>query len=232
MTKVPSLSVFFPAFNEEKNIGDTVQKALSLLPKFASQFEIVVVNDGSIDHTREIVENIVKDNPQVRLVNHQQNLGYGAALKTGFYNCQFPLIAFTDSDGQFDINQLDRFLEEIDSYDLVVGFRIKRAERVFRFWSAKAWGFLMRLLFGLNVKDIDCGFKLVRKEVLEKIPKLESTGALISAELLIKTKKAGFKICEIGVDHFPRKAGQQTGANFKVILKAFWELLKLYPKLR
>lgn len=232
MTKVSSLSVFFPAYNEEKNIGHTVQKALATLPKFADKFEIVIVNDGSTDKTQKIVEEIAKDHPQVRLTNHAHNLGYGAALKTGFYSCKFPLIAFTDSDGQFDIAQLDKFLSKIENCDLIAGFRIKRAERGFRFINAKAWGFLMRLLFAINVKDIDCGFKLVKKEVLEKIPKLESTGALISAELLAKSKKAGFKICEVGIDHFPRKEGQQTGANFKVIAKAFWELLKLYPKLR
>ncbi len=232
MSKVKAISVFFPAYNEAVNIGLTVEKAVKFLPQIARHFEVLVINDGSLDKTASVVESLARRYPQVKLINHPKNLGYGAALKTGFYSCRFPLIAFTDADGQFDIRQLPKFLEKIKSCDLVAGFRIKRADTGIRLLNAKAWGLLMRLFFGVKVRDIDCGFKLVKKEVIDKISPLESEGALISAELLIKTQKAGFQICEVGVDHFPRKYGQQTGANLKVIIKAFRELIKLYPRLK
>ncbi|MEM7825139.1 MAG: glycosyltransferase family 2 protein [Candidatus Aenigmatarchaeota archaeon] len=229
---IDKISVFFPAYNEAENIESTVFKALEFLPKIAASFEVIVVDDGSSDQTAKIVEKIVASNKNVRLIKHSRNLGYGAALKTGLYSSRFPLIAFTDADGQFNINQLVKFLPKIKYCDLVVGYRIKRADKFIRILNAKAWGFLIRVLFGLRVKDIDCGFKLIKKDVIEKISRLESDGALVSAELLVQAKKAGFKICEVGIDHFPRKKGQQTGANVRVIAKAFIELFKLYTKLK
>ena len=232
MAKISALSVFFPAYNEEANIQNTIDKALTILPKLAREFEIIIVNDGSKDNTAKIVQNNISKNPKIKLINHKINRGYGESLKTGLYSCRYPFIAFTDSDGQFDINDLTRFIAKIDDFDLVAGFRVNRAEKGIRLFNAKAWGFLIRLLFDLNVKDIDCGFKLLKIKVINTIPRLQSTGALISAELLIKAKKAGFRITEVEVNHFPRTKGQQTGANIKVISKAFWELLKLYKKLR
>lgn len=231
MQKTPALSVFFPAYNEEKNIGKTVETALKILPQIATDFEIIVVNDGSTDETGEVVKKIISKNPKVRLISHPKNLGYGAALATGFYSAKFPQIAFTDSDGQFDFSEIKKFLEKIDKADLVIGHRIKRAEGLARKLNAQSWRFLNFLLFGLKVKDIDCGFKLIKKKVLEKIPKLESNGATISVELLVKTKKAGFKIVEVPVNHYPRKVGRPTGASPKVIARAFIELFKLFVKL-
>jgi glycosyltransferase involved in cell wall biosynthesis len=232
MTKVSAISVFFPAFNEQYNIKNTLQKAIEILPKYAQNFEIIVVNDGSSDQTREIVEEISKKQPKVKIINHKNNLGYGSALKTGFYSAKSPLIVFTDSDGQFDISELPKFLEKIQICDLAIGYRRKRSESGIRLVNAKAWGFLIRFLFGLKVKDLDCGFKLIKKKVIDTIPKLESNGALISAELLIKAKKTGFKIAQIPVNHYPRQAGNPSGANFFVIVTAFIELFKLYRKLK
>ena len=227
MSKVSSLSVFFPAYNEEKNIGKTVEKALQILPTLVSDYEVIVVNDGSTDSTKVEVEKIIDKNPKVKLISHPKNLGYGAALKTGFYSAKFPLIVYTDADSQFDFSEIKKFLEKIDNAELVIGYRQKRAEGFFRSFNAAGWRFLNFLLFGLRVRDIDCGFKLVKKQVLEKVPKLVSTGATISAEFLVKAKRAGFKISEVPVVHYPRKSGKQTGASLKVIVKAFFELFKL-----
>lgn len=227
MQKAPALSVFFPAYNEEKNIATTVENTLKILPEIAKNFEIIVVNDGSTDDTEKVVKEVTSKNPKVKLINHQKNLGYGAALKTGFYSAKFPLMTFTDADGQFDFGQIKKFLEKIDDADLVIGYRKKRAEGFTRKLNAEGWRLLNFLLFGLKIKDIDCGFKLVKRQVFDKIPKLTSTGATISAELLVKAKKAGFKILEVSVDHYPRKQGRPTGANLKVIIKALLELFKL-----
>lgn len=232
MSKQASLSVFFPAHNEEKNIKKTVLSALKILPELAKEYEVIVVNDGSEDKTKETVQEISKKHPQVRVITHDKNRGYGASLKTGFYNSRYPLIAFTDSDGQFDFSEVGKFLEETEKYDLVIGYRGKRAEGLGRTLNAKGWSFLNRILFGLNVKDIDCGFKLIKKKVIDKIPRLESEGAFVSAELLIKAKKMGFKIKEIPVSHHPRLEGVQSGANIKVIFRAFREIFSLYPKLK
>lgn len=232
MQRVPAISAFFPAYNEEKNIAVTVNSALKILPQIAKDFEVIVVNDGSTDKTAEVANKITSENSKVRQIVHEKNLGYGAALATGFYSARFPLVVFTDADLQFDFGQIQKFLEKIGEADLVIGYRIRRAEGIIRKLNAEGWRFLNFLLFGLRVKDIDCGFKLIKKRVFARIPKLESKGATISAELLVKAKKAGFKILEIPVSHYPRRLGQPTGANLAVIAKAFYELFKLWRKLR
>lgn len=228
MSKISEISVFFPAYNEEKNIKETVTKALVILPQICDKFEVIVVDDGSTDNTANIVKDIAAKNSHVRLISHGVNKGYGAGLKTGFYSARFSWICFTDSDGQFDFADIKKFLAYCNDNDLVIGYRQKRAEGVIRKLNAKAWAMLIRLLFGLKVRDLDCGFKLVKKEVIDKIPKLESEGAMISAELLVKAKKMGFKIVEVPVKHYPRRKGTPTGAQLKVIIKAFVELFKFY----
>jgi glycosyltransferase involved in cell wall biosynthesis len=232
MSKIPAISVFFPAYNEEKNIKSAVTKVLAILPRISEKFEIIVVNDGSTDKTAEIVKEIASKNPDVKLISHKINKGYGASLATGFYSACYPLIGFCDSDGQFVFEEIKNFLPYIESADLIIGYRKKRAEGFVRKLNGKAWTTLIRVLFGLKVHDLDCGFKLVKKEVIDKIPRLESEGAMISAELLVKAQKMGFKIAEVPVSHHPRRAGIQTGANLKVISRAFLELFKLYPKLQ
>jgi glycosyltransferase involved in cell wall biosynthesis len=232
MSKIPAISVFFPAYNEEKNIKSTVEKALAILPKIAEKYEVIVVNDGSTDNTIKIIQDISEKNTEVRLISLEMNKGYGASLKTGFYSSVNPLICFTDSDGQFDFSEIENFLPQLEQADLVVGYRKKRTEGLVRRTNAMAWTSLIGILFGLKVRDLDCGFKVVKKKVIDKIPKLESEGAMISAELLVKAKKMGFKIAEVPVSHYSRKAGVQTGANLKVIARAFAELIRLYPKLQ
>lgn len=226
------LSVFFPAYNEEANIGTTVSRAAAVLEELKADYEIIVVNDGSIDRTASVVENLMATNRRVRMVTHSPNRGYGGALKSGFYESRKELIFFTDGDGQFDFSEIKKLLPKIKEADLVVGYRLNRAEGLVRSINARLWTLLIRGLFGVRVRDIDCGFKLLKKEIIEKIPRLESDGALISDELLIKAQKAGFKVVEVGVHHYPRASGEPTGANVKVILRAFRELFGLYRKLR
>ncbi len=231
MTKLTSLSVFFPAFNEEKNLPVVIGQVLNLIPNISEKFEIIVINDGSVDGTKEVVERTTRKNKNVRLVNHKKNLGYGAALKSGFYNSKYDYITYMDSDGQFNFSQIEKLISKIEQADIVVGFRIKRADRLIRVLNGKLWNLMVSFLLGINLKDIDCGFKLVRKEVIEKIPRLESNGATISAELLVKAKKMGFKIEQVGLIHEPRKFGNATGGNPSHIFRACYDLIKLLPKL-
>jgi len=230
MDKVKELSVFFPAYNEEKSIKTTVEKAIAILEKIAEEWEIIVVNDGSTDKTGEIVEKLIKQNSHIRMITHTPNRGYGAALKSGLYNSKYPWIAYTDADGQFDFNEISKFIEKQQETkaDLVIGYYLKRQVPIYRIIGSKVWELAVFLLFGLKVKDIDCGFKLIRKEVIDKIPRLQAErGPFITSELLIKAQKAGFKIAEVGVSHYPRKAGKSTGADLKVVIGGLKDLVKL-----
>lgn len=233
--KTKALSVFFPAYNEEENIRDTVVKALKILPKVAEKWEILIINDGSKDKTREITNQLVRENENIRAIHHPQNRGYGATIKSGVYNTRYELIVFTDADGQFDFSEITKFIEEQhqSKADLVIGYYLKRAVPFYRVLISKIlWELPVFLLFGLRVRDIDCGFKLIRKEVIDRISRLEAErGPFISTELLVKAKKKGFKISQVGVHHYPRKAGQATGITMKVALSGYADLLRFYRKL-
>lgn len=234
MDKVNRLSVFFPAYNEEGNIEKTVEKALLVLRKLGlKDFEVLVVNDGSTDNTAKIIEKLVKKDSHVKLINRIQNGGYGEALKSGLYGARFENIVYTDSDLQFDFSEVTKFIEKSKKADIVAGFRIDRSDPPLRILFGWVWTMLANVLLGVGVKDVDCGFKLVKKRVIDTIPQLESSrGGMISPELLAKAKKSGFKIVEVGVYHHPRQAGRQTGADLKVMLRSFADLLRLWWQLR
>jgi len=229
---VAELSVFFPAYNEEANVRSTTEGILRVLPTVADRYEILIVDDGSADGTGAIADELSANNPNVRVIHHGRNRGYGGALQTGFYNCRFELIAFVDGDGQFDFVEVPAFLEASEHYDLVIGYRVRRRDTLLRTMNARAWGALIRLLFGLKVRDIDCAFKLIHKKALQTLPRLHSEGAMVSAEILIRSQNAGLSIMEVPVHHFPRHAGEQTGANVRVIVKAFRDLFSLWRVLQ
>ncbi len=232
MDKIDQLSVFFPAYNEEGNIEATVLNALAVLQDIAMQYEVIVVNDGSTDRTGTIAGRLAQENSNVIVKTHHENLGYGSALRTGLYNAKFDLIVFTDADGQFDFGEVKKLLALQDKADMVIGYRIKRMDPPIRLFYAWGWKMLIRLLFGLPVKDVDCAFKLIKRRVLDGIPPLESTrGGMISPELLIKAHKYGFSFIQVGVHHYPRKTGNPTGAQPKVVLTSFVELIKLWLKI-
>ena len=228
--RVARLSYFFPAHNEEANVRGLVDEALGALPAIAETFEIVIVNDGSRDATGAIADELSAAHPDVvRTVHHPTNLGYGAALLSGFRAARYELVAFTDGDRQFhveDIGRLTARLVEADNPDVVVGYRIKRADPLIRTLYARAYRFANRAWFGLKVRDVDCACKLFRRGALDGIA-VESGGAFLSAELLIKLHAAGRTIVEVGVPHFPRTAGSPTGAKPSVVFRAvrdFWSL--------
>lgn len=232
MAKSCKISLFFPAYNEEKNIKKTVYDALSYLPKISSDFEIIVVDDGSIDKTAEIVQKISKENSKVQLVLHPKNRGYGAALKTGFETAKYPWVAFADSDGQFDISELGLLVKEAGRANLVLGYRLRRADHPIRSITTYGWNTLAKILLGLDAKDYSCGFKLIKKDVYKQALPLVGEEKVTQIELLVKAKRLGFKTAEVGVHHYPRKFGTQTGANFSVALKSIIDLLKLWRRIR
>jgi len=216
-----------PAYNEEANIGRMIDMSVEAVGKITDDFEVVVVNDGSKDGTGRVVAEKAALNPHVRLVEHPKNLGYGAAVFDGFVAATKELIFFTDGDCQFKLEEINRLLPKIQQADLVAGFRNPRRDPWLRVLYGKGWSMLVTLLFGYTARDIDCAFKLFKREIITNIgSQIQSRGATFSAEFLVRTKRAGYKIAEVPVTHLPRTAGAQTGARLHVIGRAFKELAR------
>jgi len=227
-----SISVVLPAHNEAENIRTTVENCISYLENNVSDYEVVVVNDGSTDDTQKIVQELKSTNSKVFLVNHPVNKGYGSALRSGFDKASCEYTFFMDSDGQFNINDLDRLIPLVSAKDVVIGYREDRADSFIRLLNAWLYGLYIYLIFGLKVRDMDCAFKVFPTRAYQDIRPIKSGGALFSAEFLIKLKRNGFKLSEVPVRHFPRRFGTQSGANIKVILRMFKESWKLRNELR
>lgn len=226
-----SLSVFFPAHNEVDNIGPLVEKTVSVLEPIVADYEVIIVDDGSTDGTRELADRLAERFPEVRAIHHEKNCGYGGAVKTGIRSSTKEWIFFTDGDGQFDIGEIEQFLPYAGDFDAVVGYRLDRRDSVHRKLFAFCWGQLIRFLFGFRVRDLDCAFKLFRRRFFDGV-RLGAEGAVITVELFAIMREKGAAIKEIGVHHYPRRAGQQSGGSPKVILRAFRELIKLYSVLK
>ena len=229
--RLPELSASFPAHNEEANVEGMLEDMLTGLPEFADDFEIIVVDDGSTDDTFALAQAIARQDSRVRVLRHEINRGYGAAVWTGLQAGTKDFAFFTDGDRQFDIQSLQGLVEEIDDYDAVVGYRVGRQDNAIRRANAHAWNFLIRALLDVPVRDIDCAFKLFRREALDGL-EVRATGAMFSAELLARMVSRGARIRECPVGHLPREAGVSSGGNLRVILRAFQELFGLYRELR
>lgn len=229
---VSALSVVLPAYNEEANIERVVRDCCRYLDIRMPDYELVVVNDGSADRTGEILRRLSAEIPRLRPQHHEQNRGYGAALRTGFAAATKPFVFYMDGDGQFDIRDLDVLLPlATDEEHIVTGYRIERSDPFIRRLNAKLFGgFLVRIMLGVYVRDLNCAFKIIPNHILSNIT-LESTGALINAELYGRAVRRGFGIKEVGVHHYPRTAGTQTGAHISVIVRAFYDLFRLRQKI-
>ncbi len=237
--RLTALSYFFPAHNEEGNVEALVADALTALPALAETFEIIIVDDGSTDRTGAIADELAAARPdRVRAVHHPTNLGYGAALRSGFRAARFDWVGFTDGDRQFAVGDLGRLaarIAEADEPDVVVGFRIHRADPLIRTLYARSYRLANRIFFGLRVTDVDCACKLFRRDSLRDL-RIESGGAFFSAELLIKLEAEYRSVAEVGVPHYARTVGSATGARPSVVLRAvrdFWNLrLRLWANPR
>ncbi len=230
---VDSISLFCPMLNEEGNIGRVVASALKAVDAVAREGEVIVVNDGSRDGTGAIADRLSREDPRVRVVHHLENRGYGAALRSGFEAAHHALVGFVDGDNQFDIGELRVLLAAMGHHDVVSGYRLKRRDPIRRRINASAYNLLMRAMFDIPIRDVNCGFKVYRRELLMRVlPHLRATGALINVEMLAHVRRMGGSVGEVGVHHYPRTAGSQTGGNPAVILRAFRELVSLARELR
>jgi glycosyltransferase involved in cell wall biosynthesis len=225
---LPGLSIVLPCFNEEANVADAIRAAMAAAKATAEAYEVVVVNDGSTDATAEIASAFAAEDEHVRLIVHAANRGYGDALRSGLRAAR---ILLTDADLQFDLGELEEFLPFAGQADLVVGCRRHRSDPIGRRVNASLWNLLVRRLFHVPIRDVDCAFKLVRADALDGIA-LTSHGAMISTELIVKALAGGARLRELDVHHHPRVAGEQSGASPRVVLRAFQELLKLRGELR
>jgi glycosyltransferase involved in cell wall biosynthesis len=230
---ISELSVFFPTYNEEKNIVDVTAKTKKVLQKVASKWEIVIVNDGSRDKTKEVSEKLARKDKRIKVVTHKVNQGYGGALKTGYKSAKYKWVAFIDSDGQFDFSEITKFIKLKDKADLILGIRKERSDPYIRQVYTLVWSRILPLiLFGLNVKDYSCGFWVIKKDVYDAIKPIKSEEKVTKIEILVKAKRKGYKFAEVEVNHYPRGAGAQTGADIKVITRSIIDLVKLRFQLR
>jgi len=227
---LPSISVVLPAYNEEKNVPKIVAEVVETLQEITQDYEVIVVNDGSKDRTADVTRELSLQNPRIRLVAHEVNRGYGAAVHSGFYAATKELVFLTDADNQFDVSEISKLLPHIGDADLAIGYRVHRQDPFIRKLNAFGWCWLVNLLFGYTARDVDCAFKLFKREILDNIT-IESRGATFSAEFLVRAKRKGYTILEVPVTHRPRIAGRQTGARLDVILRAFRELIRFHRSL-
>lgn len=224
------ISAFFPAYNESDNLPGLIADADAVLSKNFSDYEIIIINDGSKDNSAFVLAKLLHKYPKLRIITHKTNLGYGAAVKSGLLTAQNDLVFFSDADRQFDLREITKLNENINKYDAVIGYRKKRMDSKTRIVFGWMWSRIIWIIFGINYRDIDCAFKLFTRTILNKInaEHIMSGGAMISAEILVKIKDAGGRVLEIPVTHMPRQFGRPTGINPKVIGRAFIELYKFW----
>jgi len=231
--RLRSLSFFFPALNEEDHVEAMVRDALTVLPNFADDIEVTVVDDGSTDRTGQIADDLARGDPRVHAVHHGTRRGYGGALRSGFLSATKEFIFFTDGDRQFEIADVRRLIDVIDGVDAVIGYRLKRQDLPRARFVAWVYNRVIRVLFFGGFRDVDCAFKLFRRDVFQRVPleRVRSNGAFFSAEMLIALRRAGIRTREVGVPHHPRTAGKAKGQQPKVILRAIRDLLRLRLRL-
>lgn len=230
MMQRPVLSLVFPAWNEAENLPHLFESALATGTQLGFAFEIVVVDDGSADASRDVIEGWCRRDDRIRAVHHAENQGYGAALRAGLKTARGEFVFFSDADLQFELAEIRRLLDHTDEFEIVAGYRAPRRDPWPRQSIASVWGTLVRALFDLPVRDIDCAFKVFHRKVLEAIP-IQSVGAFINTEILVRARAAGFRIKQVPVSHRRRRSGRQSGAHPRVILRALVELWKLRASL-
>jgi len=230
VNKEITLSVFFPAYYDENNIGKVVTKAISVLEELnLKNYEVIIIEDGSPDRTGEVADELAKKYSKVRVIHHEKNMGYGATLKDGFLNAKMEYVFYSDGDNQFDLEELKKFVSILPYTDIVSGFRIRKQYSNYRKFTSFIYNLILRILFKIDDRDIDCAFKLFPTKLFRQIT-IESKDAFIDAEIMIKARLLGYKVTEIGVNHLPRVDGISTGARPSVIFRTILEIYRYWKK--
>ncbi len=221
-----TLSVFFPAYYDEKNIGKVVTKAVEVVESLQiKDYEITIIEDGSPDNTAKTADELAEKFPKVKVIHHEKNKGYGATLYEGFMTARFDYVFYTDGDNQFDLEELRKFVALVPYSDIVVGYRKKKQYSLYRKMTSFVYNALLRLMFDIDYIDIDCAFKLIKRDLFDKI-KIKTKDAFIDAEIMIQANLLGYKSTEIGVKHLPRVDGISTAARPSIIIRTIREILQ------
>jgi glycosyltransferase involved in cell wall biosynthesis len=230
--RVKSISVFFPAYNDAPSIPTLIRKTFEVLEQHAEDFEVIAVNDGSHDNTGEVLAALQQElGPRMRVVTHPENRGYGGALRSGFATASKELVFYTDGDGQYDVSELPKLLELMrPDVGLVNGYKLERNDPLHRVWIGKVYNAFARFLFRIQIRDVDCDFRLIRRSLLEDI-KLTSTSGTICVELVRKLELSPYAVEEVGVHHYPRLHGRSQFFRVKSLLVTLWQLIRLYVTL-
>lgn len=223
-----SISIILPVFNEALNIDAVLCGINDIVRSLNTKYEIIVVDDGSIDETAKILSTYKADQ-HFHVIHHSKNMGYGQALRSGFEAAKYEWTFFMDADRQFDFGEIQKLIPYTNTADFIIGYRKKRNDPLRRSVNSKIYNIAVRLLFGLWVKDLNCAFKLMRTSMIQSF-KLNTGGALINAEILVNARRRKYRIVEVPVSHYPRKGGSSTGSNFGVIKRAFVELIRFRLK--
>lgn len=225
------ISVFFPAFNDEKTIGPLVSQALTLLPRVTDDYEVLVINDGSRDSTQEVLQELARGSNHVKLIRHERNIGYGAALRSGFSHSTKELIFYTDGDGQYDVRELSTLLNLMTGdCDVVNGYKISRSDATYRKIAGAVYNLLARLMFRLPIRDVDCDFRLIKRSAIRSID-LTSSGGAICVELIYKLRKRGCVFAETPVHHYPRAHGSSQFFTLRHVSRATRDFCTLWLRL-
>jgi len=227
----PSLSVFFPAYNDAPSLPGLLAKTFATLAEYVAEYEVIVVNDGSYDNTGEVLEQLRQQyGERLRVVTHEQNRGYGGALRSGFEAARKDFVFYTDGDSQYDVAELPRLLKLMGpATGLVNGYKLERHDPAHRIWIGKTYNFCARLLFGIRIRDIDCDYRLIRRTLLEQIH-LTSTSGTICVELVRKLEMTGCAVVETGVHHYPRLYGKSQFFRLRSLATTLYELLRLWVR--
>ena len=227
----PGLTVFFPAYNDSGTIASLVITALQTARALTPDCEVIVVDDGSVDATAQIADELARTYPEVKVVHHGRNRGYGGALQSGFKAATRELVFYTDGDAQYDPSEMTRLWEALDdNVDLVNGYKISRSDPLHRIVIGRVYHHTVKLLFGLNVRDVDCDFRLLRRSIFEQVS-LEKTSGVICLEMMKKIQDAGFRIAEVPVHHYHRAHGKSQFFNFRRLFKTAIDVAKLWVAL-
>jgi glycosyltransferase involved in cell wall biosynthesis len=227
----PSITAFFPCYNDELTIADMVLKAGETLRQISDDFEVVVINDGSQDGSARALAELQRTCPYLRVITHEANRGYGGALRSGFGAARKELVFYTDGDAQYDPAELLTLYELLTpDVDVVQGWKIQRHDAFYRRVIGRAYHQVMRLLFNLHVRDVDCDFRLIRRRVLESFPLTSDSGS-ITVELMARIEREGWTIREVGVNHYARPYGSSQFFSFGRIAQTFWQLAGIWLRL-
>lgn len=228
-----SVSVFFPAYNDAPSLPKLIADTFAVLPEITEDYEVIVINDGSQDNTPEVLAGLERQySPHLRVVTHSHNRGYGGALRSGFAAATKDLVFYTDGDGQYDVRELPKLFTKLaDDVGLVNGYKLERNDPRHRIWIGSAYNLFARFLFRVKIRDIDCDFRLIRREVLSDIH-LTSTSGTICVELVRKIELTPWRVAEVGVRHYPRLHGRSQFFRIRSLLTTFYQLTRLYAVVR